>query len=410
MARCLIGCGSNLGKRRDQLDRAIELLRFMPGITLDAVSRYRQTRPVGGPPRQRGYLNGACTIETELSPHDVLGMLAAVENTLHRERAVRWGPRSIDLDLLLYEDLVVDSDALTLPHPRMTTRRFVLEPCVEIAPEWWHPPASCTLRDLLENISVPNPLVTVIGVPGSGAPEVAAAVADATMARLLRAPSPLPAPPDRSHDAAGREATSRKPSGFSGTPSGFSGTPSGFSGTPSGAGASRELSWRATLATWSRPLAADAWPTSPQATVADYWLDGALAAMAAELPPESLDHVHADLDRLAAECVTPHVAILLVADAATIEERIAFRCRGAGPATDVFADIALAGSAVCDAPRQAVADLLSLQERLIGLLRCPESCHATGHVHRRPKAVIVIDAGDLAQATAEATAAVEAML
>jgi len=387
MARCLIGCGSNLGKRRDQLDRAIELLRFMPGITLEAVSQYRQTRPIGGPPQQRGYLNGACTLETDLPPHDVLGMLAAVENTLHRERAVRWGPRSIDLDLLLYEDLCIDTEALTLPHPRMTTRRFVLEPCVEIAADWWHPPASCTLRELLENISVPNPLVTVIGVPGSGAPEVAAAVADATMARLLRAPSPLPAPVDRSRDRAGRE---------------------GFFHDASGG--SRELSWRATLAAWSRPLAADAWPPAPQATVADYWLEGVLAAMAAELPAESLGRLHADLDRLAADCVTPHVAILLVADAATIEERIAFRCRAAGAATDVFADVALAGPAVCDAPGEAVTDLLALQDRLIGLLRRPEASRGTGHGRRRPKAVIVIDAGDLAQATAEATAAVEAML
>jgi len=403
MARCLIGCGSNLGKRRDQLDRAIELLRFMPGITLGAVSRYRQTRPVGGPARQRGYLNGACTIETDLSPHDVLGTLAAVENTLHRERAVRWGPRSIDLDLLLYEDLVIETDVLTLPHPRMTTRRFVLEPCVEIAPEWWHPPASCTLRDLLENISVPNPLVTVVGVPGSGAPEVAAAVADATMARLLRAPSTPPAVTlERDVDHA-----------------------------------SRDLAWRATLAAWSRPLAIESWPASPQATVADYWLDSLLASRlatsSADLSPESLDRFQADLDRLAAECVTPHVAILLVADAATMEERIAFRCRRGGPATDVFADVALAGPAVCAEPGEAVAELLSLQDRLVELLCRPERDpagglrghsagglrghpagglrgHPAGRVHRRPKAVIVIDAGDLAQATAEATAAVEAML
>jgi 2-amino-4-hydroxy-6-hydroxymethyldihydropteridine diphosphokinase len=387
MARCLIGCGSNLGKRRDQLDRAIELLRFMPGVTLQAVSRYRQTRPVGGPPRQRGYLNGACTIETDLPPHDVLGMLAAVENTLHRERDTRWGPRSIDLDLLLYEDLVIDTELLTLPHPRMTTRRFVLEPCVEIAPEWWHPPASCTLRDLLDNISVPNPLVAVVGVPGSGSPEVAAAVADATMARLLRTPSPLPtaAVHGPRGESAGRDH------------------------------ACLELSWRATLAAWSRPLAADSWPTSPPATVADYWLDGLLASLTPRflttvMPPDSVARLQADLDRLAGECVAPHVVILLVADGATLAERIAFRCRGTGPATDVFADVALAGAAVCDAPHEAVADILALQDRLVGLVRRPEAGPRAAAARRRPKAVIVIDAGDLAQATAEATAAVEAML
>ena len=74
----------------------------MPGVTLQAVSRYRETTPVGGPPGQGSFLNGACLIETELPPRQVLDMLAAVENTLHRERTERWGQRTIDLDLLLY--------------------------------------------------------------------------------------------------------------------------------------------------------------------------------------------------------------------------------------------------------------------------------------------------------------------
>ncbi|MBM4023467.1 MAG: 2-amino-4-hydroxy-6-hydroxymethyldihydropteridine diphosphokinase, partial [Planctomycetes bacterium] len=193
MARCLIGCGSNLGRRREQLDRALELLRFMPGVELLAVSRFHETRPVGGLADQAAYLNGACLIETDLPPHDVLGALFAVENTLHRRREHRWGERTIDLDLLLYDDLVVESPDLTLPHPRMATRRFVLEPCAEIAAELPYPPADCTIRDLLDNISVPHPLVAVVGVPGSGAAEVAAAVADVTLARLVRAPVPLPA-------------------------------------------------------------------------------------------------------------------------------------------------------------------------------------------------------------------------
>jgi 2-amino-4-hydroxy-6-hydroxymethyldihydropteridine diphosphokinase len=184
MARCLIGCGSNLGPRREQLDRALELLGFMPGVELVAVSRFHETHPVGGPADQGAYLNGACLIETDLPPQDVLGMLFAVENTLERRRDHRWGERTIDLDLLLYDELVVESPELTLPHPRMATRRFVLEPCAEIAAELRYPLSACTIRDLLDNISVPHPLVAVVGVPGSGASEVAAAVADATLARL----------------------------------------------------------------------------------------------------------------------------------------------------------------------------------------------------------------------------------
>ncbi|MFM9195986.1 MAG: 2-amino-4-hydroxy-6-hydroxymethyldihydropteridine diphosphokinase, partial [Planctomycetia bacterium] len=168
MARCLVGCGSNVGNRRDYLDQALELLRYMPGVTLESVSRYRDTRPIGGPPGQPAFLNAACLLETDLAPHDVLGMLAAVENTLHRERSERWGPRTVDLDLLLYEDVVLDTERLTLPHPRMVTRRFVLEPCGEIAADFVHPLADCRLDCLLESISSAHPHVAVVGVPGSG--------------------------------------------------------------------------------------------------------------------------------------------------------------------------------------------------------------------------------------------------
>lgn len=149
----------------------------MPGVTLVAASRARETRPVGGPPDQAPFMNGAFLVETDLLPIDMLGVLTAIENTLHRERSERWGPRTIDLDLLLYDDLVIDEPGLTVPHPRMTTRRFVLEPAAEIAPDLVHPVAGCTIRDLLENISGAEPHVAVVGAPGSGAADVAAAVA-----------------------------------------------------------------------------------------------------------------------------------------------------------------------------------------------------------------------------------------
>ena len=118
----------------------------MPGLEVLAVSRFHETRPVGGPAHQGAFLNGACLIETDLPPSDLLGALFAVENTLARRREERWGPRTIDLDLLLYDDIVVESPELTLPHPRMATRRFVLEPCAEIAGELPYPTADCTVR------------------------------------------------------------------------------------------------------------------------------------------------------------------------------------------------------------------------------------------------------------------------
>lgn len=157
----------------------------MPGVTLLAASRPRETRPIGGPLGQPPFMNGAFLVETELPVVELLEVLAAIENTLHRERLERWGPRTIDLDLLLYDDLVVEQPGLTVPHPRMTTRRFVLEPCAEIAPDFLHPLAGCSVRELLDNISVAHPHVAIVGVPGSGAPGVATAVANAWLDTVL---------------------------------------------------------------------------------------------------------------------------------------------------------------------------------------------------------------------------------
>jgi 2-amino-4-hydroxy-6-hydroxymethyldihydropteridine diphosphokinase len=185
MARCLIACGSNEGQPRQHLADAADLLRSMPGLTLLATSRIRETRPVGGPAGQAPFMNGAFLVETEFAADEMLGVLTAIENTLHRQRFERWGPRTIDLDLLLYDDLVVEQPGLTIPHPRMTTRRFVLEPCAEIAPDFVHPLAGCSVQDLLDNISVAHPHVAVVGVPGSGAAEVAAAVADVWLDTVL---------------------------------------------------------------------------------------------------------------------------------------------------------------------------------------------------------------------------------
>ncbi|MEI6240709.1 MAG: 2-amino-4-hydroxy-6-hydroxymethyldihydropteridine diphosphokinase [Planctomycetia bacterium] len=185
MARCLIACGSNQGRPRQHLHDARELLRSMPGVTLLAASRPRETRPIGGPAGQPPFMNGAFLVDTEFAPDEMLGVLTAIENTLHRERQERWGPRTIDLDLLLYDDLVIEQPGLTVPHPRMATRRFVLEPCAEIAPDFVHPVSGCSVRDLLDTISEDHPDVAVIGVPGSGAPEVAAAVANVWLNTVL---------------------------------------------------------------------------------------------------------------------------------------------------------------------------------------------------------------------------------
>jgi 2-amino-4-hydroxy-6-hydroxymethyldihydropteridine diphosphokinase len=128
-----IGIGSNLGDREQNLARAIELLSAEDGIDVVAVSEIRETDPVG-PVAQGPFLNGAVRIETDLGPRELLERLLAVEQRLGRVRRERFGPRTIDLDLLLYGDEAVDEPGLTVPHPRLHERRFALEPLSDLAP------------------------------------------------------------------------------------------------------------------------------------------------------------------------------------------------------------------------------------------------------------------------------------
>lgn len=133
MATAFVGIGSNLGDRESHLRRALELLAAEEGIEVVAVSALRETEPVG-PVEQGPFLNGAVHVETELRPRELLERLLDIEERLGRVRRERFGPRTIDLDLLVYGGEVVDDPGLTLPHPRLHERRFALEPLAELAP------------------------------------------------------------------------------------------------------------------------------------------------------------------------------------------------------------------------------------------------------------------------------------
>jgi 2-amino-4-hydroxy-6-hydroxymethyldihydropteridine diphosphokinase len=133
--RAYIGVGANLGNRPETIARALELLGEQEGVEVVAVSTLRETAPVGFLEQPR-FLNGAVALETELSPRDLLRCLLAVELALGRTReGPRFGPRTIDLDLLLYGSREVDEPGLTVPHPRLAERPFALEPLVELDPE-----------------------------------------------------------------------------------------------------------------------------------------------------------------------------------------------------------------------------------------------------------------------------------
>jgi 2-amino-4-hydroxy-6-hydroxymethyldihydropteridine diphosphokinase len=145
-----VGIGSNLGDREGNFRQAVELLSAEDGIDVVAVSEIRETDPVG-PVEQGPFLNGAVRIETDLAPRELLERLLAVEERLGRVRRERWGPRTIDLDLLLYGDDVVDEPGLTVPHPRLHERRFALEPLSDLAPSLEIPgkgPISALLAEL----------------------------------------------------------------------------------------------------------------------------------------------------------------------------------------------------------------------------------------------------------------------
>ena len=128
MARAFLGLGSNLGDRRKNLREAVAAI---PDVV--AVSRVYETAPVGGPD-QGPYLNIVVRLETEHSPRELLEICREREAEARRVRTVRWGPRTLDVDVLLYGDVRIESDELTVPHPRMWERRFVLAPLSDIAP------------------------------------------------------------------------------------------------------------------------------------------------------------------------------------------------------------------------------------------------------------------------------------
>jgi len=129
-----VGLGANLGAREETLRRALGLLAEADGVTVLAVSQLRETEPVGGVD-QPPFLNGAVALETTRTARELLDLLLAIEASLGRIREERWGPRTIDLDLLVYGDEVVDEPGLRVPHPHLDERRFALEPLAELAPE-----------------------------------------------------------------------------------------------------------------------------------------------------------------------------------------------------------------------------------------------------------------------------------
>ncbi|MGQ9510951.1 MAG: 2-amino-4-hydroxy-6-hydroxymethyldihydropteridine diphosphokinase [Thermaceae bacterium] len=150
MPTAYVALGSNLGDRASYLLEALARLSLLPRTRLLRVSHVYETEPLG-PPQPR-YLNQAAEVWTDLRPEELLEAFLEVEASLGRTRRERWGPRTIDLDLLLYEDLVLSTPNLTLPHPRLHERPFVLAPLCDLIPDGVHPLLGQTYRTLLEGL------------------------------------------------------------------------------------------------------------------------------------------------------------------------------------------------------------------------------------------------------------------
>lgn len=152
MAHAYIGFGSNIDDRLNYITQALQLLLTADNVSLIKISSLYETEPVGYE-EQGWFLNGVVAIETGLSVHELLPLLKKVERDVGRQHRARWRPREVDLDLLIYDQCSINTPNLTVPHPEMHQRSFVLVPFAEIAPTMLHPILGQNIRTLLSNLN-----------------------------------------------------------------------------------------------------------------------------------------------------------------------------------------------------------------------------------------------------------------
>jgi 2-amino-4-hydroxy-6-hydroxymethyldihydropteridine diphosphokinase len=184
----LLGLGSNLGDSDATLRAAVSDITALPDLQVVRTSTWHRTRPIGGPPDQPAYFNAAAVVETAIPPLELLAQLQQIERRYGRVRGERWAPRTLDIDMLLYGDLVSETQMLTLPHRRMSFRKFVLEPAAEVAPTMRHPVIGWPIERLLLHLSAASDQLAIVSPSESARELLTARLIEQRAARVADRP------------------------------------------------------------------------------------------------------------------------------------------------------------------------------------------------------------------------------
>ena len=295
MALALIALGSNVGDRLRSLELAVEKLHGLAQCEVVTVSGWRETVPAGGTAGQFSYLNGCVLMRCALDPEALLADLQCIENELGRTREEHWGPRTIDLDLLLYDDLRYSSLTLTIPHPRMTWRRFVIEPAAEIAPLMCHPVVGWTMSQLRDHLAQSPFYLAIAGPIAAGKSTLARAMVDRHKGLLIQ-----------------EQFSSQQLKEFYEDPAG--------------------QAWTTELEFLSRRRAdlaveRDVWNDRNRPIISDYWFDQSLAFARVWLPQEKQSAYFERWQQLRKQVVQPRLIVMMDMPTDELLERIHKRAR-----------------------------------------------------------------------------------
>jgi 2-amino-4-hydroxy-6-hydroxymethyldihydropteridine diphosphokinase len=306
MATCLIGLGSNVGDRRRILEEALTRLGGQAGVRIVRRSPFVETLPAGGPAGQETYLNAAVVVETTLAPEALWDVMERIEVALGRQRKVRFGPRTLDLDMLLFDRQVLATPRLIVPHPRMAWRRFVLEPAAQVAADMVHPTIGWSVKRLHQHLDATPWYVAIAGTIGAGKTRLARAVARRSGARLLA----------ERLDFGRLESFYKSVCGVA------------PKGNPFGDPASH--AWRMELEFLQQrteALAAGGPQWQDRATVSDYWFDQSLAFARLWLQPEQWEAFRTRAEQARGKVARPRLIVVLEAPTGELLRRIRARRR-----------------------------------------------------------------------------------